>query len=236
MNVDESKTVLAKLEDKLVEETNRSTELQTERRKLSFLAFSDNEEARAKLDELNAESAIAGLEAQNIRAAIDEARHRLTAAQREEGLAKQRANARQAKAILTVAEQRGPKMATALRDLCTELDDFRADMRGLAQYGAPVSDYRLVELWLMRSIFPSLRAAGLVRRRACAETLLRLPTSTSRTRAAGCPRPWARTLRRRQNRRSRDDPLQGPNSSRRSSTDLAGKRLCPAPPPAVVRR
>jgi hypothetical protein len=161
MNVDESKTVLAKLDDKLIEETNLATELQIERRKLSFLAFSDNEEARAKLDELNAESAIAGLEAQNIRAAIDEARARLAAAEREAGLAKQRENARQAKAILTVAERRGPIMAAALRDLCRELDDFRDDMRGLGRFGAPVSDYRLTELWLMRAIFPALRAAGL---------------------------------------------------------------------------
>ena len=159
--VEESKTVLANLEEQLVEETNRATELQTERRKLSFLAFSDNEDARAKLDELNAESVTAGLEAQNIRAALDEARARLAAAEREAGLAKQRENARQAKAILTVAEKRGPIMAAALRDLCRELDDFRADMRGLGRFGAPVSDYRLTELWLMRAIFPGLRAAGL---------------------------------------------------------------------------
>jgi hypothetical protein len=161
MNVDEAKATLAKLEAKLVEETNRATELATERRKLSFLGLTGNEAARAKLDELNTEFVTSGLEAGNIRAAIDEARHRLAAAQREAELARQRESARQAKAIITVASKRGPKMAEGLRVLCEELNDFRDDVRALGRFGAPVSDYRLTELWLMRAIFPALRAAGL---------------------------------------------------------------------------
>jgi hypothetical protein len=160
MNVDESKTVLAKLEAKLVEATNRATELQVERRKLSFIGLTGNEAARAKLAEMSAEAVTAGFEAENIRAAIDEAKARVAAAEREAALAKQRANARQAKAIITVASKRGPKMAEALRVLCTEISEFLDDMRGLDAYGAPITNIRLAELWIQRSVLPHLRNVG----------------------------------------------------------------------------
>jgi hypothetical protein len=158
--VDESKSTLAKLEAKLVEETNRATELQTERRKISFLAFNEDKEARAALDRMNTESVNAGLEAENIRAAIDEARHRLAQAEAEAALAKKRANARRAADILKVASGRGAKMAAALQTLCSEIEAFKDDFRGLDAYGAPMTNLRLAELWLQRAVLPSLRSVG----------------------------------------------------------------------------
>jgi hypothetical protein len=158
--VTEAKATLARLEANLVEATNRATELQVERRKLSFIGLTGNEAARAKLDEMSAASVTAGFEAENIRAAIDEARQRLSDAERSAALAKQRENARQAKAIITVASKRGPKMAEALRELCTEVSEFLNDMRGLDAYGAPITNIRLAELWIQRAVLPHLRNVG----------------------------------------------------------------------------
>jgi hypothetical protein len=160
VTVDETKSVLSKLEQSLIEATNRATELQVERRKLSFIGLTGNEAARAKLAEMSAASVTAGYEAEDIRAAIDEAKQHVAAAQREAELAKQRDHARQAKAILKLASGRGAKMAAALQTLCTEIEAFKDDFRGLDAYGAPMTNLRLAELWLQRAVLPSLRGVG----------------------------------------------------------------------------
>ena len=68
MNIEEEKETLSRLEAKLVEVTNRATELQTERRLLAFAANTGDAQARKQLDEANADSATAGLEIDNYEA------------------------------------------------------------------------------------------------------------------------------------------------------------------------
>jgi hypothetical protein len=160
VSVDEAKSVLSKLEASLVTATNRATDLQTERRKISFLAFNDNKEARASLDRMNTEFVTAGLECENLRSALDEAKAHVAACERSAAFAKQRENARKAADILKITSQRGPKMAEALRVLCTEISEFLDDMRGLDAYGAPITNIRLAELWIQRAVLPHLRNVG----------------------------------------------------------------------------
>jgi hypothetical protein len=109
---------------------------------------------------MSAASVTAGFEAEDIRAAIDEAKARVAAAQREAELARQRENARRAADILKVASGRGAKMAAALQTLCSEIEAFKDDFRGLDAYGAPMTNLRLAELWLQRAVLPSLRGVG----------------------------------------------------------------------------
>jgi hypothetical protein len=93
---EKSAATLAHLETKLAHATARATELQTERRKLSFDANTGDDAARKRLDKLNATSAVSGLEIENIKSAIDEARRRLAEAERAAGMVEQRAMAQQA--------------------------------------------------------------------------------------------------------------------------------------------
>jgi hypothetical protein len=160
VSVEEANRVLSKLEQSLIEATNRATELQVERRKLSFIGLTGNEAARAKLAEMSAASVTAGFEAEDIRSAIDHARQLLAQAEAEAALAKKRANARRAADILKVASGRGAKMAAALQTLCTEIEAFKDDFRGLDAYGAPMTNLRLAELWLQRAVLPHLRNVG----------------------------------------------------------------------------
>jgi hypothetical protein len=152
---------LQRFEADLAKATDRATNLQTERRKLSFAAHSGDKPSRTKLDKLNAESVTIGLEAENLKAAIDEARHRLVEAEHQAGLAVQRANAKKAMTLAEQAAKRGARIRDLTLELAAEVSGAVSDLRRFGSLGAPVMNARLLELALTRSILPQLREAGI---------------------------------------------------------------------------
>ena len=91
--VEESRRIVAELENKLAAAEARAVELQTERRRLSFAANTGDGAAEKRLKALNTEAAHINLDIENVRSAIDEAKRRLAAAERDEAMAAARENA-----------------------------------------------------------------------------------------------------------------------------------------------
>jgi hypothetical protein len=156
-----AKETLQRLEAELAKATVHGTQLQVERRKLSFAAHSGDKPARAKLDKLTAESVTIGLEAENLRAAIDEARARLVAAERTADLATARANAGTLKEIAACVEKRGPAIAAALETICDEFVALEAELASARTLGAEIVPRRLVGLGFRDVIAHTLRGAGI---------------------------------------------------------------------------
>src|SRR5579872_6550140 len=90
---EEARRVVAELENKLAAAEARAAELQAERRRLSFDANTGDGSAEKKLKALNTESAHITLDIENLRSALEEAKRRLAAAERDEAMAEARANA-----------------------------------------------------------------------------------------------------------------------------------------------
>ena len=110
-------------------------DLQTERRRLSFDANTGDTKALKELEKLNARSATAGLEIENIRSAIDEAKRRLSAAIRDEETAKAREDAEAALVIAERLVERGAKIDSALREASEQLAAYKTDVDMLGQLG-----------------------------------------------------------------------------------------------------
>jgi hypothetical protein len=156
-----AKATLERIEADLAKATDYGTQLQVERRKLSFAAHSGDAKAKARLDKLNADSLESGLQIENLISAADEAKSRLASAEHEAGLAQQRANATEAKALATNAARRGPRIRDLTQELASEISGAISDLRRFADLGAPTSGARLLELALTRSVLPQLREAGI---------------------------------------------------------------------------
>jgi hypothetical protein len=162
MNVDEAKAILTKLEAHLIAATNKATVLQSERRRVSFKACNGDNHARALLDELNTNSAVAALEIENAKSALDEARSQLAAAEREAAMAEKRQLAEKVLRVTKALEGSGPAIASSLRTLCKELSGFHEALTGLHRLGVPGTNARLIELAFTRTILASLRETALV--------------------------------------------------------------------------
>ena len=155
MKIDELKKTLAKLEANLATASNKATALQTERRRIAFSAYSGGDgQARSILDELNTNSAIANLENENARAAIEECRRQLALAEAEweADAPKRRATARQAREIVEEAETFGGVMAEGLDRLCESFAAFSACLEKLERFGYPVATSRLRYLAYTRAV------------------------------------------------------------------------------------
>jgi hypothetical protein len=99
--VEECEQTIAALHDKLLAATKRSHEIATDRQRLSYLVFVDNDpSARADLEKLNAIAIADKIE--NIKAAIAEANKRLTVARDAVG---RDANQEHARAALATLEE-----------------------------------------------------------------------------------------------------------------------------------
>lgn len=162
MNVDKLKDVLAKLESNLVGATNNATALQAERRKIAFSACNGDGHARSVLDELNTNSAVAHLEIENAKSAIEEGRRQLAEAEREAAMAAKRALAEKVRAVTKEMEFYGPAIATATADLCRHLAGFNDALDGLRRWDIPVANGRLVALAFTRTLFAKLREVGIL--------------------------------------------------------------------------
>jgi hypothetical protein len=190
MTVTESKNVLTKLEANLVAATNKATILQSERRRVSFKACNGDNHARTLLDELNTNSAVAALEIENARSAVDEAQSQLAKAQREEEQAEKRALAEKVHRIVATLEGSGPAIAASLRDLCRDLSEFAAALTGLHRLGVPVTSGRLVELAFTRTVLASLWETGVIEVDAIAPGMRSDPAYLVSAYLSG-PRKWA---------------------------------------------
>jgi DNA repair exonuclease SbcCD ATPase subunit len=135
MSIDTEKQTLERLEAKLAEETARATDLQTERRKLSFSAHSGDAKARKALDAANASSATADLEIENVRSAIEEAKRRLAEAERAEEMTRLGENAEAAIAIAEGMPKRGQRIDEAFALIAAESKALVDDITKLNQLG-----------------------------------------------------------------------------------------------------
>ena len=112
---DAARQIVAELENKLAAAEARAVELQTERRRLSFDANTGDGAAEKRLKALNTEAAHINLDIENVRSAIDEAKRRLAAAERDEAMAAARENAARAAEVADSIAARGKRIDAALR-------------------------------------------------------------------------------------------------------------------------
>jgi hypothetical protein len=126
---------VTELESKLADASARAAALHTERRRLSFDANTGDDAARKRLDKLNAQSATADLEIENVRSAIEEARRRLADAQRSESAALLAENAAAATKLAGSIAERGRRADAAFANALAELEGLKADIDGLHKLG-----------------------------------------------------------------------------------------------------
>jgi hypothetical protein len=160
-DVTKATETLHRLDAEFAKATDRATTLQTERRKISFAAHDGDAKAKSRLAKLNAESLESGLQIENLLSAVDEAKARLAEAEREVGLAAQRANAMEVMALATHASRRGGRIRDLTQELAAEISGAVSDLRRFGALGVPTSGARLLELALTRSVLPQLREAGI---------------------------------------------------------------------------
>ena len=133
--VEESRRIVAELENKLAAAEARAVELQTERRRLSFAANTGDDAAAKKLKSLNTEAAHINLDVENVRSAIDEAKRRLAAAERNEAMA---ASVKNAEAALVIGDrllERAAKIDAALSTAREEMLAYKRDVDALHMTG-----------------------------------------------------------------------------------------------------
>ena len=106
-------------------------DLQTERRRLSFDANTGDGAAEKRLKALNTEAAHINLDIENIRSAIDEAKRRLAAAERDEAMAAARENAEAALVISNRLVERAAKIDAALATAREEMLAYKRDVDAL---------------------------------------------------------------------------------------------------------
>ena len=129
--VEESRRIVAELENKLAAAEARAVELQTERRRLSFAANTGDGAAEKRLKALNTEAAHIALDIENIRSAIEEAKRRLAAAERDEAMATARDNAEAALVIGNRLVERASKIDAALATAREEMQAYKRDVDAL---------------------------------------------------------------------------------------------------------
>jgi predicted nucleic acid-binding Zn-ribbon protein len=161
VEVQQARETVAKLEGNLAQAHARATELQTERRKLAFDANTGDAGAKKELDKLNAQSTTIAFEIENLRSAIDEARVRVTDAERAADAATQRARAKQVKEVAGRIDNRGPTLAAAVTALCNEYTGLIEDLDEIRMLRAPVVQQRLVELAFSKTVGHALQQIGL---------------------------------------------------------------------------
>ena len=105
--------------------------MNVERRRLAFDANTGDGKARKDLDKLNAKRATADLEIENVRSAIDEAKRRLAAAERDEQTAKAREDASAALVIGDRLVERAAKIDAALATAREEMQAYKRDVDAL---------------------------------------------------------------------------------------------------------
>jgi hypothetical protein len=133
--VEESRRIVAELETKLAAAEARAVELATERRRISFAANTGDADARKALDRLNKEAATAGLEIENIRSALEEAKRRLAEAERREAMAQGAENASRWLEIAERRVERGKRIHAALEVVRQDIEDDKADVDELHVLG-----------------------------------------------------------------------------------------------------
>jgi small-conductance mechanosensitive channel len=158
--VQKAKETVERLEAELAKATDRGTALQVDRRKLAFGAHNGDDAARKKLDKLTAESVTIGLEVENLRSAIDEAKARLADAERMADLSTQRTRATQVKEIAARVQARGPTIAAAVAALCNEYGGLVEDLNEIRMLNAPIVQGRLVALGFSASVRHQLQRVG----------------------------------------------------------------------------
>jgi septal ring factor EnvC (AmiA/AmiB activator) len=159
-DVQKAKETVVKLEGNLAQAHARATELQTARRKLAFDANTGDASAKKELDKLNAQSTTIAFEIENLRSAIDEARVKVTDAERAADLSTQRTRATQVKQIAGRIDKRGPAIAAAVSALCDEFAALSADLDAIRDLKAPIVQQRLVELGFSRIVGHQLQQVG----------------------------------------------------------------------------
>ena len=128
---EEARQIVADLENKLAAAEARAVELQTERRRLSFDANTGDGAAEKRLKALNTEAAHINLDIENVRSAIDEAKRRLAAAERDEAMAAGREKAERALIVSERVAARGKKLDQALLTLAMEAEGLEEDLSEL---------------------------------------------------------------------------------------------------------
>jgi hypothetical protein len=135
MNSEEARVIVAQLEQKLSDASAKAVELQTERQRISFDAATGDAAARKALDKANAATTTVGLDIENLRSAIEEAKRRLAEAERAEEYARLAVNGDKARVIGDSLLERAEKIDRAFAYVRVELEGFKADLDEMHSLG-----------------------------------------------------------------------------------------------------
>jgi hypothetical protein len=146
--VADAERVIANLEAKRVALVERGNELATIRASYAYAAHANGDKAaRAKLDQVNRETAEHGSELASIDGALATARRKLEAAQRAEAKAADRAKAVELRAVLKQFEQHAAGVDSALEVLISSCNGLQESLTAMHRAGSQFpSDAQLQSL------------------------------------------------------------------------------------------
>jgi hypothetical protein len=160
-NVADAQKILSDLETKLGDNKAWQIELETASKSVSFEAHVDGGDARAKLDDLNAQSIAAEQEAGSLQIAIHEAQQRLAVSQAIELDAEQRSRASRALALLDGFAARGESLQQSLDKFLAQYAELLNDFHELDKLGFAPTTHALVRVNMQRAVATSLQFTDL---------------------------------------------------------------------------
>ena len=138
-SVADAEAIIRNLEDKRRALVERGNELATIRASYAYAAHANGDKAaRAKLDQVNRETAEHGSELASIDGALATARQKLDLARQREALETDRANARELKVVLDQFVQTATQLDAALAEVAAVGHNLHAIQARMRELGAPV--------------------------------------------------------------------------------------------------
>jgi hypothetical protein len=145
-------TILPELEQKLSAAKARQTEISTERRSIALAAHMGSAEDRARLDELNQESAILAGEIEGIETAVAQAKARIADAQAEAAAEVERNKRREVVKLGDEIRAHGQRIDDLWRQSLAEYGHLEAKLAEIVQRGVGPPSLHVVRITSQRAL------------------------------------------------------------------------------------
>jgi hypothetical protein len=154
--IEKAERVVAELEDKRRHLVQQATELDAERQKISYAAFTGDQKARQRLDRINTETATHNSEMASLSAAIHEANTRVAAAHRNAAIAADKAQATELAEVLETFVECGRDIDAALAIIVEKSQLMEKTLFRMNQLGSASPNSRQLESIGSRALITAL--------------------------------------------------------------------------------
>ena len=161
---EDTKAVLASLESKLTDARVRLADTQARAAELAYPANTGDENARKRLDGLNAKAAMVAAEIASLEAAIVTAKRHVADAEAAEVDEAERGKAREALQLLDSFSKRGAQLEAGLAAFVAEYVALTREFHALDRLGYPPATWNLVQVNMALAIGTKLQATNLHQR------------------------------------------------------------------------